>query len=202
MKEFWNQRYSDQAYAYGTKPNVFFKSQIDKLSAGKILLPAEGEGRNAVYAATKGWEVKAYDISDAGQQKALQLANEKQVSIDYQVGALDTLNYEEESFDAIGLIYAHFPPGIRTKEHQALIRLLKPGGHIILEAFHKKQIEFNSKNPKAGGPKHVDLLYNIEEMKFEFKNFEFLQLEETIVTLEEGLFHLGDSAVLRMLARK
>ena len=61
MKEFWNERYSQEAYAYGTEPNAFFKSRIDQLSPGKLLLPAEGEGRNAVYAATKGFEVSAYD---------------------------------------------------------------------------------------------------------------------------------------------
>ena len=55
MKEFWNERYSQEAYAYGTEPNAFFKSRIDQLSPGKLLLPAEGEGRNAVYAATKGF---------------------------------------------------------------------------------------------------------------------------------------------------
>ncbi len=55
--EFWDIRYSDSEYAYGTEPNVYFKSFIDTHSSGKILLPGEGEGRNAVYAAVKGWEV-------------------------------------------------------------------------------------------------------------------------------------------------
>tara|TARA_R100001377_G_C3182541_1_gene107226 strand:+ start:629 stop:811 length:183 start_codon:yes stop_codon:yes gene_type:complete len=45
---------------YGTEPNDFFKQQIDKLKPGKILIPEEGEGRNAVYAASQGWKLMAH----------------------------------------------------------------------------------------------------------------------------------------------
>ena len=76
MKDFWNQRYAEEEYAYGTEPNAFFKAQLDQRTPGRLLLPAEGEGRNAVYAAKKGWEVVAFDQSDAGQKKALKLAKE------------------------------------------------------------------------------------------------------------------------------
>lgn len=77
MSQFWNERYSQAEYVYGETPNVFFAAQLDKLSAGTIILPCEGEGRNAVYAASQGWEVKAFDASEAGQKKALLLAEKK-----------------------------------------------------------------------------------------------------------------------------
>lgn len=54
MKEMWDKRYGNTEYAYGEEPNAFFKKTLDKLDLkGSILLPAEGEGRNAVYAAKK-----------------------------------------------------------------------------------------------------------------------------------------------------
>ena len=71
MKDFWNQRYAADEYAYGTAPNAFFKAVLDPLPPGRILLPAEGEGRNAVYAAKLGWEVVAFDQSEGGQKKAM-----------------------------------------------------------------------------------------------------------------------------------
>ena len=74
MKNFWNERYDQDAYCYGTNPNLFFSQSLEKFSPGKILLPAEGEGRNAVFAAQKDWEVLAFDWSEAGQTKALKLA--------------------------------------------------------------------------------------------------------------------------------
>ncbi|MDA0985112.1 MAG: hypothetical protein O3C56_04825 [Bacteroidetes bacterium] len=54
MKDFWNERYASTEYVYGKEPNQYFKQILCSLSPGKILLPAEGEGRNAVYAASLG----------------------------------------------------------------------------------------------------------------------------------------------------
>lgn len=70
MKKLWDSRYSNLNYAYGIEPNKFFKEVLDKNNfTGKILLPAEGEGRNAVYAAKKGLDVTAFDISIEGKKK-------------------------------------------------------------------------------------------------------------------------------------
>ena len=82
-ENFWNERYASEAYAYGILPNSFFKKQLDQLKPGKILLPAEGEGRNAVYAATQSWKALAFDISDSGRKKSLDLADKHQVNIEY-----------------------------------------------------------------------------------------------------------------------
>ena len=202
MRAFWNQRYAAAAYAYGTEPNLFFKSQLDQLPAGRILLPAEGEGRNAVYAASRGWQVEAYDISEAGKEKALRLAAKHEVNIHYQVGKLEDLDYAKESFDVIGLIFAHLPPDIRTNTHDKLGQLLRPGGYIILEAFSKPHLRYNQKNPQAGGPKDMAMLYNSELLQRDFPRFEFLTMEEEIHSLQEGEYHIGESAVVRMLARR
>ena len=74
IKEQWDNRYSADDYIYGIEPNSYFKSIIDSLKPGSLLLPGEGEGRNAVYAASKGWKVTAYDISTEGRKKAMALA--------------------------------------------------------------------------------------------------------------------------------
>ena len=73
MKEFWNERYRQNEFAYGEEPNEFLKEQLAKLQPGSILFPAEGEGRNAVYAAQSGWQVSAFDISEEGKKKAERL---------------------------------------------------------------------------------------------------------------------------------
>ncbi|MGB5031134.1 MAG: class I SAM-dependent methyltransferase, partial [Saprospiraceae bacterium] len=100
----WNERYSSHDFAYGTSPNLFFKEEITKLPVGTILFPAEGEGRNAVFAASLGWHTVAFDISMEGKNKAMRLAESCNVSIDYQVGLLENMNYYNEQFDVIALI--------------------------------------------------------------------------------------------------
>ena len=64
--EYWNQRYSNAKYVYGEEPNQFFATQLSALKAGSLILPCEGEGRNAVYAASLGWTVDAFDGSLEG----------------------------------------------------------------------------------------------------------------------------------------
>lgn len=200
--DYWNDRYSKNEYAFGKQPNNYLKEQLEKLNAGTILFPAEGEGRNAVFAATCGWIVAAFDISVEGKNKALQLATNNNVTIDYQIGELPALNYNPDQFDAIALIYAHFPANIKSKYHKLLDKYLKKGGIIIFEAFSKKHIEYRLKNPNVGGPKNLDSLFSIEELKADFENYECIELTETEIDLNEGLYHNGRGAVIRFVGRK
>lgn len=197
MKNFWNERYGSQEYVYGKGPNVFFAEQLKQLPPGKILLPAEGEGRNAVFAAAKGWEVCAFDASEAGKMKAEKLAAAHQVSMEYLVADAANISYAENSFDLIAIIYAHFPEGLRKEIHQKAIRWLKPGGTLLVEAFHTEQLQYES-----GGPKSLELLYREEMLREDFKELEIQLMQTTIVHLEEGIYHRGKAKVIRFIAGK
>src|SRR6185295_2105373 len=72
----WDERYSSEEYAYGTKPNEFLEANFNHLPKGKILSIAEGEGRNAVFLAKQGYTVTAVDASIVGLNKAKKLAEE------------------------------------------------------------------------------------------------------------------------------
>ena len=202
MKDFWNNRYRSQEFAYGEHPNNYLKEQLEKLAVGKILFPAEGEGRNAVFAAKLGWEVSAFDISIEGKRKAERLAEKNLVTIDYQVGELETLKYDTAFFDAIALIYAHFPADIKSSCHRILDNYLRKDGILIFEAFSKRHLEYNTKNEKVGGPKDLAMLFSIAELKSDFDNYEIIELAEKEIELNEGLFHNGQGAVIRFVGRK
>lgn len=202
LKEMWNSRYAQEEFAYGIEPNQYLKEQLEKLEVGSILFPAGGEGRNAVFAAKLGWNVSAFDISVEGKNKALRLAEANQVNIDYQVGELETLHYTSEQFDAMALIFAHFPPEKKSQIHQTLISYLRQGGIVIFEAFSKKHLEYVSKNEKVGGPKDINALFSLEEIRSDFKDFEIITLEEKEIELKEGLYHNGIGSVIRFVGRK
>lgn len=202
QESFWNERYGNEAYAYGTLPNEYVKAKIAGLKPGKILFPAEGEGRNAVFLATRGWETHAFDQSVEGGNKALHLAAKKNVEISYTVSDVENIYYPEKSFDALALIFAHFPIEQRRNYHRKLSSFLKPGGHLIIEGFSKKQATFQQLNPKSGGPRDVGMLYDLEELKEDFSDFEFIEAAEQVVTLAEGEFHQGEASVIRIFALK
>lgn len=198
----WNERFGKEEFAYGEEPNNYLKEQLEKLSRGKILFAAEGEGRNAVFAAKLGWTVSAFDISAEGKKKALKLAETNGVSIDYQLGELEKLHYKQEQFDAIALIYAHFPADIKSLYHKSLNKYLRSGGVIIFEAFSKKHIEYIKQNEAVGGPKDIDMLFSIGEIKSDFPNYDIIELSEKEIELKEGSFHNGTGSVIRFLGRK
>lgn len=126
MENKWDERYVQEEYIYGKEPNVYLRQKLEQLTVGKILFPAEGEGRNAIFAAKKGWEVTAFDASKEGKKKAEKLAIKNQVTIDYQRAKIEEISFSKESFDVIALIYAHFPAD-RQSLHQKLSTYLKPG---------------------------------------------------------------------------
>lgn len=202
QKDFWNERYAQEEYIYGEKPNEYVKSKLAEISGQKILFPAEGEGRNAVYAAKNGWKVFAFDPSESGKMKAETLAKRNNVSLDYKISNVENVEYPERSFDVVVLIYAHFHSDFRREYHHKLSSFLKPGGILILEAFSQKHIQNQKINPNSGGPQNPDMLYDLEGLKEDFKNFEFVEAEEKTVNLKEGRHHLGQATVIRIFAKK
>ncbi|MBK7055296.1 MAG: class I SAM-dependent methyltransferase [Leptospiraceae bacterium] len=198
----WNERFSAEEFAYGEEPNLYLKEQLEKLPTGKILFGGEGEGRNAVFAARLGWDVSAFDISVEGKKKAQKLAEKNKVTLDYRVGELETLQFQSEEFDAVALIYAHFQAENKSFYHKALNVYLRKGGIVIFEAFSKKHLEYISKNEKVGGPRDIQSLFSIDEIKSDFANYEVIELIEKEIELSEGSFHNGVGSVIRFVGRK
>ncbi|MCU0357737.1 MAG: class I SAM-dependent methyltransferase [Cyclobacteriaceae bacterium] len=196
-KQLWDERYAAHEIVYGYEPNVFFKEQLDRLTPGKLLLPAEGEGRNALYAASRGWEVTAYDFSEVAREKTLKRAREKQLAIDYFVDDLTAANFQESTFDSVGLIFAHLPAHQRRDFHRKCLRALKPGGTLILEGFSKEQLAFQS-----GGPKDEAMLFDEDMLRKDFQDLYSIRLQKLQITLQEGPFHQGPAAVIRLTGVK
>jgi len=197
MKQFWNTRYDEAEYAYGTAPNVFFAQELQKLTPGKLLLPAEGEGRNAVFAAKLGWEVWAFDQSESGQNKALRLAQKEGVKLHYDIASAESVTYPEAHFDALGLVYAHFPPQFRQAWHRRFLAFLKPEGTVLLEGFHKTQL-----GKPSGGPKDAAMLFSEAELREDFEALSTLEVQKWEGTLHEGKYHEGEASVLQLVGKK
>ncbi len=197
MKNMWDIRYADKEFVYGTKPNEFFKTELLKLQSGKLLLPAEGEGRNAAFAALKGWDVKAFDQSKQGKIKASQLANDNNVTIDYIVTSIEEFQAPQDSFDCIALIYVHLPSEARKKMHQKILTFLKPGGKLILEGFSKDQLNFST-----GGPKNETMLFSESMLRDDFKDLKHLTISQIKTVLDEGVLHDGKASVIRLVGEK
>jgi len=186
MKELWDERYSGNEYMYGIEPNPQFKDFIDHLPKGTLMLPGEGEGRNAVYAAAMGHKVVAIDQSVEGQRKAFLLAQRFQVTIDYRVIDLMDSELIHEPFDAIALVFLHLPIEFRGIYHGFLQRCLKPGGKLFVVGFSTEQLKYTS-----GGPNNIEWLYTPQLLKYDFEGMDVVHNEQVLVDLSEGQGHQG-----------
>jgi cyclopropane fatty-acyl-phospholipid synthase-like methyltransferase len=194
--QFWNARYDQPDYVYGLAPNEYFKKKIDALTPGELLLPLEGEGRNALYACQKGWLVDAVDFSDVARKKAVDLFRQHNCHVNYSINEIQDFT-PPRRYDAISLIYAHFSEDNREAIHRSFIQYLKPGGFLILEAFHKKQLGKNS-----GGPQNISMLYDEELLARDFQDMKFLEITETQKELNEGDHHKGIAHIIRWFMQK
>lgn len=192
----WDKRYSSPDYIYGTEPNKFLKQELSKLATGRLLLPGEGEGRNALWATINNWKVTAADISQMGREKAMKLFAAHDVSVNYRVGDILNLTFDRQ-FDAIGLIFLHLPKEIKQIFANKMAQLLVPKGTLIMETFHPEQISRNS-----GGPKNPDFFVTPSELKTHFSMLNIVSIETQEVYLNEGTHHKGKAIVIRMVATK
>lgn len=131
----------------------------------------------------------------------MQLAAKNNITIDYEVGSLEELQYTHEQFDAIALIYAHFPAAIKSSLHKALDKYLRKGGIIILKRSAKPSC-LPGKNENIGGPKDIESLFSTDEIRSDFANYEIIELVEKEIELNEGLYHNGKGSVIRFVGRK
>lgn len=194
--QFWNARYKETPSAYGTRPNLFFKRFIDSHKPGTLLLPAEGEGRNAIYAASKGWQVDAFDFSEVAREKALNEAAKRSLQIDYRLQRIETF-VADKKYDAVALIYVHLPAMVRHAFHQEVFKSLKPGGFLIFESFAKEQLHLES-----GGPRDPELLYDAPSICSDFPFLHLMYCGQKELELNEGVYHRGTAAVLQVLGQK
>ena len=196
-RRFWDNRYAEPDWAYGREPNDFLQEQAQQLKAGEALCLAEGQGRNAVHLATLGHRVTAQDLSPVGLNRAERLAQERGVAIHCLCCDLNDLQLEPESTDLVVAIWMHLPPDLRARVHADAVRALRPGGHLILEAYTPRQLTLGT-----GGPPTADLLIEPDQLRLELKGLDWLVLREQERWIEEGPYHRGQSAVAQALGRK
>ena len=148
---FWEERYAEGPYAYGTEPNDFVREVADRLPPGRVLCLGEGQGRNAVFLAQRGHDVTAMDQSPMGLQRAESLAAERGVKITTIAADLEEFMIEPLAFGAIVSIFVHLPHALRRDVHERVMNGLAEGGLYVFEQYAPGQNEY-----KSGGPEDPD----------------------------------------------
>ncbi len=197
-QELWEERFSSRDYAYGTEPNVWVREVLERITPGTILFAGEGEGRNAVWAAEHGWLVKAFDLTNAGRNKALQLATTRGVDIDYWVQDITDLNPLDHVVDVVAHSFLHLSPEVQKVHIPKLLHSLRPGGSLVSESYHTSQLGRSS-----GGPQSIEMLHDLNVVLSEYHAVEGIvfkqeHAEVATVMLDESDLHRGEARVVRL----
>lgn len=197
QQNFWNDKFSINEYFYGKEPNEFIKSCKENFDRNKdVLCLGEGEGRNAVFLAKKGFKVTALDASNIGLAKLQQFAEEHDVDI--LTKCIDLNHWEvNKKYGSIVSSYLHMHKNDRKRLFENIENALETNGYFIGEFFSTSQLAYNS-----GGPKDLDLLYSVEDFKESFSSCEKIKVEEVITHLNEGKGHQGEASVIRVILQK
>ena len=197
-KTFWNERFGEPGFMYGDQPNDFLKAQSFFLKpGGRILCLAEGEGRNAVYLATQGFDVTCVDFSESGLKKTQQLSDTHGVSVCTECADLSHYEIEQDAWDGIVMIFGHFNEDLRASLYQRIRKGLKRGGTLLMEVYSKAQLSRGT-----GGPKSIEYLYDKQELEAAFSDFNSVSIEELTREINEGAYHNGMSATIQVKAIK
>jgi SAM-dependent methyltransferase len=156
----WDERYASADRLWSGDPNSVLVEVASARASGRALDVGCGEGADAVWLATRGWDVTALDISGVALERAAKHADEAGVSVFWVHSGLVDAGLAAASFD---LVSAQYPVLARTPasiaEH-TLLDLVAPGGTMVI--VHHADFEIDEPEHHGGvnpadyvGPWHI-----------------------------------------------
>lgn len=193
----WNTRFASADYVFGEAPNDMLARYAAPLAAGRALCVADGEGRNGVWLAERGWQVTSLDFSAPAQDKAAKLAAARGVALEIVQADVHGWDYPQAAYDLVADVFSQFSsPEQRAQKWAGMLRALRPGGWLIVVGYTPRQLHH-----RTGGPQQVENLYTPDLLRAAFGHLAIDILEEREMVLAEGAGHSGMSAVIGMVAR-
>lgn len=159
----WDERYSGNELVWGAPPNPVVVEFATALPHGRALDLACGEGRHALWLATRGWQVTGIDYSGVAIDKARRIASQAPRSVrerlHYVQGDVTTINVEPD-YDLVLMIFLHLPPSQRRTLVARAIDALKPGGTLMILGHDSRNL-----TDGVGGPHDAELLYTPDDVR-------------------------------------
>lgn len=176
-REDWNRRYASVEHLWAAKPNRFLVAEVADLPPGRALDLACGEGQNAIWLATLGWQVTGVDYSDVAIEKARARAEREGAPVDFVCADLVEYMPDPATFDLVLLLYLHIPSGQRVGVHARASAAVAPGGTFLLLGH-----DLTNATDGVGGPSDRDLLYTANVIASELAG---LEIEKATTVLRD-----------------
>jgi len=174
--DYWNRYYLDSNSNFNRAPNGFLKQMVEGQRPGVALDYGMGEGRNAIYLATLGWQVWGFDPADAGVALAQKRAKELGLTLHTAAVRDSEYDFGKERFDLV--LFSWTMPLVPV---QKVVDSLKPSGIVVMECG-------------------ADFVSGHNEILHMFDPLHIVRYE--IVRAKSDFYDRRETDVLRLVARK
>jgi len=171
--ERWNRILTAEKPVFNTNPNAFLVAMVKGLKPGTALDVGMGQGRNAVWLAQQGWSVTGFDPAEKAVALANQNAAKSGVKLTTEIKGEEDFAFGESRWDLILISYAG-GRGLADRVQRAL----KPGGILLIEAFHRDA----TKGRSIGG----GVVFDTGELPSLFSGLRVIRYEEPVETADFG----------------
>jgi SAM-dependent methyltransferase len=182
QREDWDRRYAEVENLWAVRPNRFLVAETEALAAGRALDLACGEGQNAIWLASLGWDVTGVDFSEVAIAKARARAERDGVDVDFICADLETYEPARDAFELVIVLYLHIQPNERRAVLDKATAALTSGGTFVLVGH-----DLRNMTEGVGGPSDPDIHVTPDEIASELPGLEIEKAERVLrdVTGEE-----------------
>ena len=156
----WDERYAATDLVWSREPNQFVAAELADLPPGTAVDLAAGEGRNAIWLASRGWSAVAVDFSQVALDKGARLAADDPRGLDVTWVRADATTWEPaEPVDLVVVAYLQVPAGDRRRAVRNAAGMLRPGGTFLLVAHDSTNL-----TDGTGGPQDPAVLMTAQDV--------------------------------------
>ena len=160
----WDEKYAASELVWSAEPNRFVAELVEPLTPGTAVDIAAGEGRNAIWMASRGWTVVATDFSQVAVERARARAA---AVLGPDAGRLTALVGDARlpapgspaAYDLALFSYLQVPRDDLRAALRAGVEAVRPGGHVIVIGHAGRNL-----TEGYGGPSEREVLYDPDEV--------------------------------------
>jgi len=182
-RDAWDARYQGDELVWRAEPNQFLVREVELLPAGRALDLACGEGRNAVWLATRGWQVTGVDFSERGLEKARRLAADRGADVEWVAADLLAWNPPQGVYDLVIVFYLQLAAPARGVVLSKAAAAVAAGGTLLVVGHDLANL-----TDGYGGPQDPAVLFTPDDVASELDGLRVDRAErvQRTVTTDAG----------------
>lgn len=162
----WDERHAARDPIESHEPDPTLVDEIGSLPPGRALDLGAGDGRNAVWLASQGWQVTAVDFSQVALDRGRGRATASGVEVEWQLANLLEWSPGASRFDLVTLFFIHLPPDERRDVYARAAAAVAPGGTLLIVGHDRTNLADG-----VGGPQDPDVLFAPGEVAADLAGF-------------------------------